>query len=258
MARGSTTPGAWTLTCLLNTDEKDRSTRLIHNIPIDAAGEADTRDGFNSGESTADVVGDAYWYAAQLIDAGWLIRRVGITDGGGFFVAETPRRRVVSVDEHYRSETGPAAQFAKSITVLAAAGAAEGRDHLSDLVRLLAGHPPLRRPATLTWRTWPIPGIPGGLQPIPKIRAAYWFAVTLTDDYGWSLTEIGRPTAAGGFIANIPEETVAIFPSSMIDDGTVASALARLLGGISAAEVAVVAALVEWHSGVRYHEGRIR
>jgi hypothetical protein len=74
--------------------------------------------------------------------------------------------------------------------------------------------------------------------------------------YGWKLSEIGRPTAGGGFIADIPEETVAIYPASMPDDRSVASALARLLAGMSAAEVGIVAALAQWHSGVRYHEGR--
>jgi len=231
---------------------------LIPNIPMDGTDEANSRGGFGSDECTAAVVRDAYWYATQLIDAGWLIRRVGSTEDGGFFVAETPRRRVVSVDGRHRPDTDPAAQFAKSITLLAAAGAGEGRDYLGDLARLLAEHAPQRRPATPAWRTWPIPGVPAALQPIPKIRAAYWFAVTLADDYGWDLAEIGRPTAAGGFIAEIPGETVAIFPASMLDDDTVGSALARLLGGMSAAEVGVVAALVEWHSGVCYHEGRIR
>jgi hypothetical protein len=91
---------------------------------------------------------------------------------------------------------------------------------------------------------------------MPKIRAAYWFAVTLTDDYGWKLSEIGTPAAGGGFIADIPGEAVAIYPAWMPDDYTVASALARLLAGMSAAEVGIVAALVRWHSGERYREGR--
>jgi hypothetical protein len=171
-------------------------------------------------------------------------------------VAETPGRRVVSVDEHARPRTDPAAQFAKSITALAAAGAAEGGDYLRDLVRLLGDHAPLRQPATLTWRTWHIPGVPASLQPIPKIRAAYWFAVTLTDDYGWKLSEIGKTTAAGGFVADIPGETVAIYPASMPDDGTVASALARLLASLSTEELGVVDALVQWHCGARLHEAR--
>ena len=102
---------------------------------------------------------------------------------------------------------------------------------------------------TLTWRTWHLPGVPARLQPIPKVRAAYWFAATLTDDYGWRLFEIGTPTAAGGFIADILGETIAIYPESMPDDGTVASALARLLACMSTAD-GVVATLVEWHSGV--------
>jgi len=192
-------------------------------------------------EHTGGLLRDALWCASRLINVGWLIRLVGNT--------ETPRRRVVSIDERSRPPADPAAQFAKSLTALAAAGADEGRDYLRDLVRLLKEHAPLRRPATLTWRTWDIPELPSGIQPIPKIRAAYWFAVTLTDDYGWDLSEIGKDTAAGGFIADIPGETLAIYPASMPDDHTVASALARLLGGMSTMEATVVAALVQWHSG---------
>lgn len=234
---------------------------IDNNVPLDGADEADTCGVVGSDECTPDAastaVRDAYWYALRLIDVGWTIRRIGTTEQGGFFEAETPARRVVLVDECAGPRSDPAAQFAKSITTLAAVGAAEGRDYLRDLVRLLRGNRPLRRPATLTWRTWDIPGLPAHLQPIPKIRAAYWFAVTLTDEYGWKLSEIGRDTAAGGFIADIPGETVAIYPASMSDDRTVASALARLLGSMSAKDVVIVAALVDWHSGACYREGRL-
>jgi hypothetical protein len=202
------------------------------------------------------TVRDAYWYASQLVNTGWLIRRIGYTEEGGFFVAETPGRRVVSVDDHALPETDPATLFAKSIAALAAAGAADDREYLDDLVRLLNVQAPLRRPATLKWQTWHIPGVPESLQPIPKVRAAYWFAVTLTDDYGWNLSEIGAPTAGGGFVAEVPGEAVAIYPASVLDDRTVASALARLLAHMSAAEVAIVAALIEWHSGACDHECR--
>jgi hypothetical protein len=221
---------------------------VIHNVPVDGADEADTCGGVGSDQRTPEAanpwVRDAYWCASRLINVGWTIRRVGSTERGGFFEAETPRRRVVSVDECAGRSSDPAAQFAKSITTLAAAGAAEGRDYLCDLVRLLSDNELVRRPATLTWRTWDIPGLPGHLQPVPKIRAAYWFAVTLIDDYGWKLFEIGRDTAAGGFIADIPGETIAIYPASMVDDRTVASALARLLGSMSAQDAEIVASLV--------------
>jgi hypothetical protein len=233
---------------------------VIHNIPVEGTDGADTRSPVGSDSCTPDAastaVRDAYWYASRLINVGWAIRRIGTTEQGGFFIAETPRRRVVSVDERAGTRSDPAAQFARSITTLAAAGAAEGRDYLRDLVRLLSDNAPVRQPAALTWRTWDIPGLPEHLQPIPKIRAAYWFAVTLTDDYGWKLFEIGRDTAGGGFIADIPGETMAIYPVSMSDDRTVASALARLLGSMSAKDVVIVAALVEWHSGAGYREGR--
>jgi hypothetical protein len=93
-------------------------------------------------------------------------------------------------------------------------------------------------------RTWDIPGLPEFLQPAPKIRAAYWFAAALTDDYGWRLFEIGSDIAAGGFVADIPGEMMAIYPASIADDGTAASALARLLGDMSAQDAEVVAALI--------------
>lgn len=233
---------------------------MIHNIPVEGADGADTRSLVDSDACTPDAastaVRDAYWYASRLINVGWAIRHIGTTEQGGFFVAETPRRRLVSVDERAGTRSDPAAQFARSITTLAAVGAAEGRDYLRDLVRLLSNNASVRRPVTLTWRTWDIPGLPDHLQPIPKIRAAYWFAVTLTDDYGWNLFEIGRDTAGGGFIADIPGEAMAVYPASMSDDRTVASALARLLGSMSSKDTVIVAALIEWHSGAGHHGGR--
>jgi hypothetical protein len=222
---------------------------VIHNVPVDGADEAGRCGGVGSDQCTLEAanpwVRDAYWCAARLINMGWAIRRVGSTEQGGFFEAETPRRRVVSVDECAGPSSDPAVQFAKSITTLAAASGAEGRDYLCDLVRLLRDNALVRRPAKLRWRTWDVPGLPKHLQPTLKIRAAYWFAVTLTDDYGWKLFEIGTDTAAGGFIADIPGETIAIFPASMADDRTVASALARLLGSMSAQYAEIVAALVD-------------
>jgi hypothetical protein len=98
----------------------------------------------------------------------------------------------------------------------------------------------------LVWRISDIPGLPLHVQPSPKIRAAYWFAVTLTDGHGWKLIEVGTDIAAGGFIADIPGETMAIYPASMSDDRTAASALARLLGAMSAKDTVIVAALVDW------------
>jgi hypothetical protein len=225
---------------------------------MDRADETDNCGGAGSDECRPDTVNlavrDAFGCATRLINEGWTIRRIGTTEQGGFFEAETPRLRVVSIDES-AGTSGMAAQFAKSITTLAAAGSAKGRDYLCDLVQLLRDTALMRRPATLTWRTGDIPGLPTHVQPSPKIRAAYWFAVMLTDDYGWKLFEVGRDTAAGGFIADIPGETMAIYPASMSDDRTAASALARLLGSMSAKDVVIVAALVERHTGADYPPG---
>lgn len=83
------------------------------------------------------------------------------------------------------------------------------------------------------------------------MRAAYWFAATLTDDYGWELSEIGSVTARGGFVADIPGEAMAIYPADMPDDHTTAAALARLLAAMDHAEIRTLASLVGWHSAAR-------
>jgi hypothetical protein len=233
---------------------------MIRSFPVDGDDGTDAHSDVGpdgcAPDAASKVVREAYWYASRLINVGWTIRRIGTTEQGGFFVAETPRRRIVSVDESASALGDPAAQFARSITTLAAAGAAEGRDYLRDLARLIIDNARPRRPATLTWRTWDIPGLPEHLHPTPEIRTAYWFAVTLTDDYGWKLFEMGKNTAGGGFIADIPGETIAIYPASMPDDRTIAAALARLLGSMSAKDVAFAAALVEWRSVTRGRKGR--
>jgi hypothetical protein len=221
---------------------------LIRDIPVDNSQGVTASDG--SMRCTASTaVHDAYWYASRLINVGWTIRRIGTTEQGGFFVAETPRQQVVVVDERAVPRNSLAAQFATSLSALASASDAEGRDYLCDLVQLILNNVRLRRPMTLLRCTCDIPDLPAHLQPNTEIRAAYWFAVTLTDDYGWKLFEIGKDTAAGGFIADIPGEALAVYPASMPDDRTAASALARLVGSMNANDVVGVATLVELHDG---------
>lgn len=216
------------------------------------AGAPASSPGVDPGQPVA-AVREAYWYGTRLIHHGWIIRRVGATGRGGFFVAETPRGRAVTVGTDHRCAVSDdlAAQFADSITVLAAAGSEDNHDYLRDLVLLLGAHTLARRPARLQWRTWRIPGVPGCQQPAARVRAAYWFAATLTDDYGWELSEIGSVTARGGFVADIPGEAMAIYPADMPDDHTTAAALARLLAAMDHAEIRTLASLVGWHSAAR-------
>lgn len=198
--------------------------------------------------SVSATLHDAHWYASQLIDRGWVFRYIGADADGGFFVAETPRGRLVTVSG-CRAVSSPdlTVQLAHRITVLDTAGEVDGHDYIYDLAVLLQAQAPLRQPESLKWCTWDIPGLAGRDQPIAKVRAAYWFAATLTDEYGWELFEIGTPTSGGGFIADVPGEALVIYPASMSDDGTRASALARLLGHMSAAEVRSLTASISWH-----------
>ncbi|MBV8348436.1 MAG: hypothetical protein JOZ49_13140 [Mycolicibacterium sp.] len=149
--------------------------------------------------------------------------------------------------------TDVAEEFADAITVLAATGAQHGRDYLRELMVLLA-HAMPRRPASLVWRTCAIPAVPPNQQPTVRVRAAYWFAATLTDDYGWQLYEVGSPTAGGGFIADIPGEAMVIYPANMPDDRTIGSALARMLPAMGARELRTLVSLVQWHSAARAWE----
>ena len=199
------------------------------------------------------AVREAYWYGTRLLHHGWLIRQIGASERGGFFAGVTPRGRAVTVGPDHRCDVSDdlAAQFADALTVLAGAGFADGHDYLRDLVILLGANAVPRRPSYRAWRTWRIPGVPASQQPHTRVRAAYWFAVTSTDDYGWQLSEFGASTAGGGFLADIPGEAMAIYPASMPDDGTTAAALARLVAVMNAAEIATLASLVDWHGAAR-------
>ena len=205
-----------------------------------------------SGQPIA-AVREAYWYGTRLMHHGWIIRCIGANERGGYFVAETPRGRAVTVGPLSRrgAEADVAEQFADSITVLASQSRVDGHNHVRDLLILLAAQPLPRRPAELAWRTWHIPGVAPCQQPTARVRAAYWFAATLTDDYGWELSDVGSPSAAGGFVANVPGEVIAIYPAGMSDDGTTASALARLIASMTVAEIRALASLLKWHSAAR-------
>jgi hypothetical protein len=207
------------------------------------------------GQPVAEVR-ETYWYGTRLVHHGWVIRRVGVRGGCGFFVAETPGGRALTV---CAGQGGPGSdlvmQFADGITALAGLGARDGRDHLRDLARLLSAHPVPRRPAGRRWCTWHIPGVAPAEQPVAVVRAAYWIAATLTDDYGWELSDFGSPAAAGGFVADIPGDTIVIFPAAMTDDGTTAAALARLLAGVDYVQNHRLATLIAWHAaaGAGHH-----
>ena len=84
---------------------------------------------------------EACWYGPPLINRGWIIRTVGASARGGYFVVETPHGRAVTVGPgHRRAVSDGAEEFADAITVLAATGAQHGHDYLRELMVLLAAH----------------------------------------------------------------------------------------------------------------------
>lgn len=216
-------------------------------------GEHVNADGGRRSEQPTAAVREAYWYGTRLLHHGWIIRCIGATERGGYFVAETPGGRAVTVGSGARRgvHVDIAEQFADSITALARQSRFDRHNHVRDLLMLISAQPVPRRPAQLRWRTWHIPGLSAAQQPPARVRAAYWFAATLTDDYRWALFDVGSPSARGGFVADVPGEVIAIYPAGMLDDGTTASALARLLAALSGAEIRTLVSLLEWHRGTR-------
>jgi hypothetical protein len=188
---------------------------------------------------------DAFRTLQQLHTNGWRIHNLDYLAGAGdaAITAESPTRRRVTVNWNRSTGQINRQQVSGSAVVylvkaahdiaylgnLDAIGPQEGRlDQLRDMARRL-GHDP-RADRRHWWRTDPLPCLPAERQPSSKCRAAAWLMARLIGDYGWHITEVGEATAGGGFIAEIPGDTLAVFPAGIDDDDhTAAAALARLL-----------------------------
>jgi hypothetical protein len=194
--------------------------------------------------TAAPAVLDAFRTLQQLHTAGWRIHGLDyLAEAGEAAVsAENPTRRRVTVSWNRSTGQINRQQVSGSAVVylvkaahdiaylgnLDAIGPQRGRlDQLRDMARGLGQDP--RADRRHWWRSDPLPCLPAERQPSSKCRAAAWLMARLIGDYGWHLAEVGEATAAGGFIAEIPGDTLAVFPAGMDDDHTAAAALARLL-----------------------------
>ncbi|WP_133051254.1 hypothetical protein [Mycobacteroides abscessus] len=200
------------------------------------------------------LVEEAYWYATRLQNHGWQIDSIIYRDGSGHFSGRDPQNRPVRVDcdSRHAVDSLPL-EFAYSIRRLGGLSS-DGHDYVLDLRIVLGSGGPAYRPVPTAMRYWHVPDEQIAEQPRDIVRAAYWLAATLTDDYGWQLTQIGSEQAAGGFIAILPEDPVRVFPAGINDDGTTAASLAHLIGELTLTETAQLAQLVSWHNTARSQE----
>jgi hypothetical protein len=192
----------------------------------------------------APVIGDpelrtAYWDALALNDAGWLLRRlryVPFTDTG-IIDAHTYTHRAITITSRtplrhlpaHLPGTGTALRLAGRVAALGKSG-----DRVADLAWLITGSLPTAR--TIVPRHDPIPDPALTRQP-NQLRFAFWLLGTLVCDYSWRISHLGEDLAGGGFIADIPHDVTAVYPASVPIDGTVATALARLIPALKGEEL---------------------
>jgi hypothetical protein len=182
-------------------------------------------------------VREAYWYFDELRREGWRVRAIGYRNRISHVQAITPRQRAISVYCPSRQVVSDLmCEFVNSVRRVGMQTDLTGINHMMDLRRAIHSDPQNRLPG-VGYSSRPIPGISIGRQPAPPVRAAYWMIAKLVNAHSWSFESLGSSTAGGGFIANIPDDVLAVYPKDMELDGTVGSALARLLGRLKPAEL---------------------
>ena len=189
----------------------------------------------------------AYWAAIALADQGWQLRRLAYhgPDRAGVVVAQSRSGLVATTTTGPQARGLPAdpglLELAEAIAELGLVDSSSGSQRVEELCWLVQAHTGTSASRGRPRCTNAIPGIVH--QPPPSTRAAAWLAAELVNEYGWHVHSFGLDIAAGGFIADIPGEAMVIFPATIADDGTPAASLARLVGGLSMAELRVLAHL---------------
>lgn len=188
--------------------------------------------------------------ALALTGHGWRIHEIGVAptlDAPGWFNGVTPAGVTTTVFELNRPHD-PAERFAASIGRIA-------RDPqpfsaLADLQAELRARGVLVLPQAAKARFDPIPGLGLIEQPRPVVVAAYWHALPLVL-HKWQLSHLGEDIAQGGYIAETPGGDTRIIPAATPDDGTPATALARLIADMNPGERAHLCHLLQTAVNVR-------
>ena len=182
-----------------------------------------------------------YWAMSRLVNHGWLVEQFG--PEGWSARDERGQLHTVRADR----DGGDRKPVLESHVgrLLAELGRLRPDDRavvLRQVDARLRLHMPARRahPDDAV-QPWHLPSVVG-VQPCAEVRRAYWSAMTLTDDYGWQITDVH----ADGFDAVTPGATSPTRFSRRRGTGTTADTLAHLLTAMSG-HLAQLAALVSAH-----------
>ncbi len=182
-----------------------------------------------------------YWAMSRLVNHGWLVEQFG-PDGWSF---RDERRRLHTVRAE-RDSGGGTPILERHIGRLLAELVNLRPDDRAVVLRQVDARLRLHMPARRAHpddaiQPWHLPSAVGK-QPCAEVRRAYWSAMTLTDDYGWQITDVH----ADGFDAVTPGATNPTAFRRRRGMGTTADTLAHLLTVMSG-HVAQLAALVSAH-----------
>ena len=182
-----------------------------------------------------------YWAMSRLVNHGWLVEQFGphgwsVRDERGRLHTVRAERvggvRQLVLEGHVGGllaelvclETDERAVVLRQVNAKLQLHMPAGRAHPDDAIQ-----------------PWHLPSVVGE-QPCAEVRRAYWSAVTLTDDYGWQITDVH----ADGFDAITPGATNPTAFRRRRGMGTTVDTLAHLLTVMSG-HVTELAALVSAH-----------
>ena len=129
-----------------------------------------------------------YWAMSRLVNHGWVVEQFGPegwsvrdgvgrlhsvradTDGGGEPLLQVQVGRLLAELDHLKPDDRAA--VVRRVGARLRLHMSAGRAHPDDA----------RQP-------WHLPSVVGE-QPCAEVRRAYWAAMTLTDDYGWQITNV--------------------------------------------------------------------
>ncbi|MGD9622277.1 MAG: hypothetical protein AB7G47_19810 [Mycolicibacterium sp.] len=172
----------------------------------------------------------AHWNALAVIDSGWQLRKLRYSHSTGVAALDvhTPTHRGLTITSANPivptccTNTPLVVRLAQQVATLGQ----RGGDLLGDLTWLLSEHTTAPRYPAL--RRDSIPDKTLLRQPL-ALRHAFWLLTTVVGEHGWRIHHLGEDIAGGGFVADIPNDVLAVFPASMPPDGTAAAHLARML-----------------------------
>jgi len=182
-----------------------------------------------------------YWGMSRLVNHGWVVEQFG-PDGWSVRDSAGQRHTVRAQCDGGRE---PILQL--HVGRLLVELVELSPDDRAAVVRRVAANLLLHMPAGRAnpddaHQPWYLP-VAVGAQPCAEVRRAYWAAMTLTDDYGWQITDVH----ADGFDAVTPGATSpTAFRRRRRGTGTTADTLVHLLPSMSG-HVAELAALVSAH-----------